>query len=85
MIRRGTLEVEVQLPGQRIRSDPAGKYPKSLEHGSSIPAGYCPDFFRWIPDNFLCFPAGTGRFRAEVFDLGKAKRSFESLYTSRYK
>jgi actin-related protein len=28
---------------------------------SSIPIGICPDFFRWIPVNFLCFPAGTGR------------------------
>ncbi len=26
--------------------DPAGKCGKSPEHGSSIPAGNCPDFFR---------------------------------------
>ncbi len=40
--------------------DPSGKYRKSLKHGSSIPAGDCPDFFRWIPANFLCFPTGIG-------------------------
>ncbi len=49
----------------RKSPDPAGKHRKSLEHGSSIPTGNCPDFFRWIPVNFLCFPAGTGRKSSE--------------------
>jgi hypothetical protein len=40
--------------------DLAGKHRKSLKHGNSIPTGYCPDFFRWIPVNFLLFLAGTG-------------------------
>jgi hypothetical protein len=40
---------------------PARKYRRSLEHGSSIPSGKFSDLFRWIPANFLCFPAGTGR------------------------
>ncbi len=41
--------------------DPAEKHRKSLEHGSSIPAGIFSDLFRWIPANFLCFLSGTGR------------------------
>jgi hypothetical protein len=45
---------------ERKSTYPAGKYRKSLEHGSSIPAGNCPDFFRWIPGNLLCSSAGTG-------------------------
>jgi hypothetical protein len=49
----------------RKSPDPAGKHRKSLEHGSSIPTGNCPDFFRWIPVNFLRFPAGTGRKSSE--------------------
>jgi hypothetical protein len=59
---------QVNDSGHRIPRDPAGKSPypaekhrKSLGHGSSIPAGNCPDFFRRIPANFLCFPAGIGR------------------------
>ena len=44
---------------------PAGKHRKSLERGSSIPAGNCSDFFRSIPANFLRFPAGTGRKSSE--------------------
>jgi hypothetical protein len=47
--------------GHWIPQDHAGKHRKSLEHGSSIPAGNLSDFFRWIPANFLCFPAGTSR------------------------
>jgi hypothetical protein len=49
----------------RIPHNPAEKmrenHRKSLEHGRSIPTGNCPDFFSWIPVNFLCFPAVTGR------------------------
>jgi hypothetical protein len=52
-------------------------------------------FFRWIPVNFLCFPAetgqntaftkspelpGTGSFRTGLFDLGK----FETLQCAGY-
>jgi hypothetical protein len=37
----------------------------TIERGSSIPAGNCPDFFPWIPVNFLCFPAATGRKSSE--------------------
>jgi hypothetical protein len=50
---------------RRILQERCGKSPylvwkhrKSLEHRSSIPTGNCPDFFRWIPVNFLCFPVG---------------------------
>jgi len=62
----------LKIPGRRFRPpdptgscredagkspDPPGKHRKLLEHGSSISAGNCPDFFRWIPANFLCFPS----------------------------
>ncbi len=46
----------------------AGSCRKALEiagSGSSIPTGNLLDFFRWIPVNFLCFPAGTGRKSSE--------------------
>jgi len=33
--------------------------------GSSIPTGNFSDFFQWIPVNFPCFPAGTGRKSSE--------------------
>jgi hypothetical protein len=36
------------------------KTPESPETGSSIPAGNCLYFFRWIPVNFLCVRTGTG-------------------------
>jgi len=44
-------------------SYPVEKYRKSLEHGSSIPAGNFLDFFRW-------FPACSWRNRPVIFDLG---------------
>ncbi len=47
------INTQVDDSGQRIPRDPAGKHRKSLEHGSSIPTGNCPDFFGWIPVNFL--------------------------------
>jgi hypothetical protein len=59
------IDTQVDDSGHCIPHDPAGKYRKSLEHGSSIPAGHCPDFFRWIPVNFLCFPKGTRRKSSE--------------------
>src|ERR1700737_3053409 len=69
---------------------PAGKHRKSLEHGSSIPAGNCSDFFRWIPGNFLCFPAGTGRKSSEkirkIFGRNTAStKSPESHGTGRFR
>jgi hypothetical protein len=60
---------QVDDSGYRIPRDPAGKHRKSLEHGSSIPTANCSVFFRWIPVNFLCFSAGTGRKSSEFFDL----------------
>jgi hypothetical protein len=48
--------------------DPAGSCRKVLEiagTGSSVPTGNLLDFFRWIPVNFLCFPAGTGQKSSE--------------------
>ncbi len=48
---------QVEYSGRRI----------SLEHGSSIPSWNCPDFFRWIPASFVCFPAGTGRKPSKKF------------------
>ena len=44
---------------------PAGIHQKSPEHGSSIPAGKFPDFFRCIRITFVCFLPGTGRKSAE--------------------
>ncbi len=41
------------------------KAPEIARSGSSIPTGNLLDFFRWIPVNFLCFPAGTGRKSSE--------------------
>ena len=46
------------FPGQRVRD---GSGTNTPEHGSSIPVGKFPDFFRCIPITFLCFPPGTGR------------------------
>jgi len=40
---------------------PAGKHRKPPELGSNTPGENCPDFFRPIPVNFLCFPLGNGR------------------------
>ncbi len=73
-MKRCRLQIEANDPGRWFRTpdhtgscrkdagkspDPAGKHRKSLEYGSSIPIGNCQDFSRWIPVNFLCFPAGT--------------------------
>ncbi len=41
------------------------KAPEIAGSGSSIPTGNFLDFFRWIPVNFMCFPAGTGRKSSE--------------------
>jgi hypothetical protein len=70
--------------------DPAGKYWKSLEYGSSIPIKKRPDFFRHIPVNFLCFPAGTGRKSSEKirkFPIGilLPKKSLGSPRTDRFR
>ena len=52
--------------GQRIRDGSSRNTP---EHGSSIPAGKFPDFFRCIPITFLCFPPRTGRKSPENFQV----------------
>ncbi len=38
----------------------SGKHRRSLEYESRTPSVSWSDFSRWIPTNFLCFPAGTG-------------------------
>jgi hypothetical protein len=65
--RRGIL-AQVEDYGHWILQERSGnvagscrKAPEIAGSGSSIPTGNLLDFFRWIPVNFLCFSAGTGR------------------------
>ncbi len=56
------------------------KAPEIAGSGSSIPTGNLLDFFRWIPVNFLCFPAGTGRKSSEKirkFSGGNTASTFQ--------
>jgi hypothetical protein len=64
---------QVDDSGHRIRRDPSGKHQKSLEHGSSIPAGK----FSLFSDDFRPIPVGkhrklTGihRKKSEQFPVG---------------
>ncbi len=48
--------------------------------GSGIPTGNLLGFFRWIPANFLCFPAGTSRKSSEKirkFSGGNTASTFQ--------
>jgi hypothetical protein len=56
------------------------KAPEIAGSGSSIPTGNLLDFFRWIPVDFLCFPAGTGRKSSEKirkFSGGNTASTFQ--------
>jgi hypothetical protein len=61
--------VEFIYPCRRLRPlDPVGSCRKATYiagSGSSIPTGNFSDFLQWIPVNFPCFPAGTGRKSSE--------------------
>ncbi len=78
----------IAFPGRRFRlsdpagscrkdagksPDPAGKHRKSLEHGSSIPTGNCPDFSGGFLSTFCAFrqePARNHRKKFENFPAG---------------
>ena len=55
---------------QKRHGKVTGSCRKALEitgSGSSIPTGTYRIFFRWIPVNFLSFPAGIGGYTASTF------------------
>jgi len=67
--------------GDQIPRDSAGKILEShrilkenIGNRWNMEAVFRPEtvriFFRWIPANFLCFPAGTGRKKSEKFSAG---------------
>jgi hypothetical protein len=41
--------------------------PVPAENHWNMEAIFLPEIFRWVPVNFLCFPAGTGRKSSENF------------------
>jgi hypothetical protein len=67
-----TIPSQVDDSGHRIPRDPAGKMLEShriLQEDTgnlwNMEAVFRPEIARWIPVNFLCLPAGTGRKSSE--------------------